>query len=159
MASGESMVWSSRPGDISLTLGVSIWPSMTAWATCIPCGPNSRAMLWASARKPNLPTASAEKRAPPRRAAGAAGGGPGPRRAARARPPPAAPPQADLAARERREAGATAQGRGRPGEEHRAAARLDHGGQDLPRRAEGAGAAGLEAPADPPRGALPAAAP
>lgn len=63
------MVCSSRSGYIPRTLGVLIWPSMMTCATCTPCGPNSRAMDWASALKPNLPTASAENRAEPRNAA------------------------------------------------------------------------------------------
>jgi hypothetical protein len=69
MASEESMVCSSRSGYIPRTLGVLIWPSMMTCATCTPCGPNSRAIDWASALKPNLPTASAENRAEPRNAA------------------------------------------------------------------------------------------
>ena len=55
-------------GVLSRTLGVLIWPSMITWATCTPCGQNSRAIDWARALRPNLPTASAENRAEPREA-------------------------------------------------------------------------------------------
>ena len=68
MASGESMVWSSRLAHPTHP-GVLIWPSTITCETWIPCGPNSRAMDWASARNPNLPTARAEKFALPRSAA------------------------------------------------------------------------------------------
>src|SRR5215208_3422600 len=71
VASGESRVCSSRSGIISRILDVLIWPSMMTCETCIPCGPNSRAMDCASALKPNLPTASAENLALPRSAADA----------------------------------------------------------------------------------------
>ena len=56
-------------GDLSRILGVLIWPSMIACATCIPCGPNSRANDCDRALMPNFPTASAAKRAEPRKEA------------------------------------------------------------------------------------------
>ena len=39
---------------------------MITWATCTPWGPSSRAIDWASARRPNFPTARHANRAPPR---------------------------------------------------------------------------------------------
>ena len=45
---------------------VSIAPSMTTWATWMPCGPSSRAMLCASARSACLAPAKAAKPAEPR---------------------------------------------------------------------------------------------
>jgi hypothetical protein len=50
----------------SLVLARSITPSTTIWPTCTPCGPNSLAKLWLSARLPNLPVANVENCALPR---------------------------------------------------------------------------------------------
>lgn len=44
----------------------SIMPSTTTWATWMPCGPISRARLWASWRSAALAPAKAENPAPPR---------------------------------------------------------------------------------------------
>ena len=49
----------------SLVLSISITPSITAWATCTPRGPNSLARLCVSARRANLPVAKADVKADP----------------------------------------------------------------------------------------------
>ncbi|MNY34451.1 hypothetical protein D3C86_1687940 [compost metagenome] len=63
-----SLRWYSS-GKLSRIKAVSMAPSMTGWATWMPCGPSSRAMLWARARRANLAPAKAEKLARPRREA------------------------------------------------------------------------------------------
>lgn len=49
----------------SLVLSMSIIPSIMAWATCTPFGPNSRANDWAKALMANLPVAKEEHSAEP----------------------------------------------------------------------------------------------
>ncbi len=44
----------------------SMPPSITAWATCMPCGPNSRARLWLSERRPAFAEAKAVNGGRPR---------------------------------------------------------------------------------------------
>ena len=63
IASGE--ILPSSPKSHSLVRGMSITPSMTACATCTPCGPNSLARDWAIARRANFVVAKAAKRAEP----------------------------------------------------------------------------------------------
>jgi len=53
----------------SFVLGISITPSMMAWTTCTPFGPNSRAKDCDRALMANLPVAKLENNAPPLRAA------------------------------------------------------------------------------------------
>src|SRR5690606_35940517 len=48
---------------------VSMAPSMIGWATWMPLGPSSLAMLWARARRANLAPAKALQPLPPRREA------------------------------------------------------------------------------------------
>ncbi|MCY1409838.1 hypothetical protein D9M71_251950 [compost metagenome] len=56
-------------GKFSRMKSVSMAPSTITWATCKFMGPNSRAMLWASARMPCLAPANAAKLAAPRKPA------------------------------------------------------------------------------------------
>lgn len=54
MSSGSIASPSLKPPVHFLVMGVSIRPSITACATCMPLDPNSRAKDWASARVANL---------------------------------------------------------------------------------------------------------
>jgi hypothetical protein len=49
----------------SLVLSMSMTPSIIAWATCTPLGPNSRVSDWAKALIANLPVANEEHSAEP----------------------------------------------------------------------------------------------
>src|SRR5436190_1889542 len=70
MASGLRMPsWSfsaARAGKLLRMNSVSMAPSMTTCATWTPCGPSSRAMLWARARSACLAPEKAEKPELPR---------------------------------------------------------------------------------------------
>lgn len=55
----------SSPKSHPLVRGISMTPSTTTWATCTPLGPNSRARLWASARRANLALAKEAQEALP----------------------------------------------------------------------------------------------
>lgn len=57
------------PNPLAFAASVLIPPSMTASATCTPCGPNSLARLCVMPRWANLPAAKEAKRAEPRREA------------------------------------------------------------------------------------------
>uniref|UniRef100_A0A7S2LJX5 Uncharacterized protein n=1 Tax=Leptocylindrus danicus TaxID=163516 RepID=A0A7S2LJX5_9STRA len=55
-----------RSSKFSLTHGVSTAPSTTTWATCIPWGPSSLAILCANDLRPLFATENAEKLGAPR---------------------------------------------------------------------------------------------